>query len=470
MKCWRPVIGILACGMALAPLSPAAANVTATTIHAGPAGNPADISYAQRLASAKSMVGGDTIAKFFLSLATDPAKNFIMDQIGLETTSSKIRDLAAKLNEIQQQLTDFQVQITALIAQLGLTGEVNLANQAVEGLATFYRDHFATIGTDLVNLTEAQAKVPPDKHAVDVATDQYNSDKKTFIDTANTQALNARIGRVEKVFEPGAGATGLMRAVGESILSKNEYLTLADSEKERAVYVYYEENQALAAWLTCEWQIARGHAELVPAVVKEFTDAVDVQRNPNTRNGLPPLLPRFAMLDRGTNPGEILDSRNKLMFTDTRVGSAIWTPTGIGDLQVPNLVRAYNAISWEGFSDWGVPDQREVYGLFNKLAPPRNSERISDYLSTLNLNVSGIGPFIWTRDAAHRTIDFRSGGFADFAFFEGISTRDLSADERPRVCSDPICHFRDRAVLLALYDEARGHLFLVRNVGDTRYF
>jgi hypothetical protein len=468
MKCWRPVTGLLICGMTIAPLSPAAAQAVGRTANA----SPVNSAYAQQIARAQAMVGGDTIAKFFLSLAADPAKNFIMNQIGLETTSSKIKELSEKLTAIQHQLTEFQIQVTALIAQLGLTGEVNEANRAIEGLATFYRDHFATIGTDLLNLKEAQAKVPPDKTAVDVATAQYAHDKNTFVETATSQALNGRIDRVRKAFEPGSGATGLMRAVGESLLAKNQYLTPTDSRNERAVYDYYEENQALAAWLTCEWQIARGHAELVPAVVKEFTDAVEVQRNPETRNGLPPLLPLGTMLDRGTVPGEILNSRDKLMFSDSRVNYATWSPGGGAAADVPVILTAYNDLTWQGFSNWGVPNQAEVYGLFNGLGPVRNSERISDYLSSINLNISGVGAFIWTRDFALRTIRFRAAGegFGDFRFYEGISTRDLNADERPRVCDSRICDFPSRGNLLSAYYAARGQLFLVRNVGGTRYF
>jgi hypothetical protein len=468
MKCWRPVTGLLIFGMIVAPLSPAAAQAASRTTNA----YPAHSAYARQIARVQAMVGGDTIAKFFLSLATDPAKNFIMDQIGLSTTSSKIKELSQKLALIQQQLTELQIQVAVLITQLGLTGEVNEANRAIEGLATFYRDHFAPIGTDLLNLKEAQAEVPPDPAAVKVATDQYAHDKDTFVDTATSQGLNARIDRVRKAFEPGSGATGLMRAVGESLLAKNQYLTPKDSEKERAVYDYYEENQALAAWLTCEWQIARGHAEIVPAVVKEFTDAVEVQRDPKTRNGLPPLLPSGTMLDRGTVPGEILNSRDKLMFADSRINYATWSPGGGAASDVPVLLRGYNGFVWQGFSDWGVPDQREVYGLFNDLGRVRDSEHISDYLSSINLNISGIGKFIWTRDFALREIRFRAvgEGFGDFRFYEGISTSDLRADERPRVCDESTCYFSNRGTFLSAYYAARGQLFLVRNVGDTRYF
>ncbi len=54
--------------------------------------------------------------------------------------------------------------------------------------------------------------------------------------------------------------------------------------------------------------------------------------------------------------------------------------------------------------------------------------------------------------------------------YEGISTSDLRADERPRLCSDPICTLVDRAQLISSFNLAQGHVFLERNVGATRYF
>ena len=262
--------------------------------------------------------------RFFLNLAKDPAKNFVMNKLGIATTESQLHDLANKLDALQLQLTALEQRVTGLITQLGLTEAVREANHATDGLDTFYRDYFAVIGTDLYKLKQAQDRVPPDPAAVKKEMDQYESDVRTFISTANSRGLNERITTIKHVFEPGSGATGLMRAVGESLLQKHQYLTPADSDEERSIYVYYEENQALAAWMTCEWQIARGHPELVPSVVREFEQAVEVQRNPDTRNGLPPLLPRWVMLDRGTNPATILDSRNKMMYFGTHVLNAIW--------------------------------------------------------------------------------------------------------------------------------------------------
>src|ERR1700722_18441180 len=84
MKCWRPVTGLLICGITIAPLSPAVAQAVGRTTNA----YPVNSAYEQQIARVRAMVGGDTIAKFFLSLAADPAKSFIMNQIGLETTSS----------------------------------------------------------------------------------------------------------------------------------------------------------------------------------------------------------------------------------------------------------------------------------------------------------------------------------------------------------------------------------------------
>ncbi len=474
MTSWRLATRILASGLALALLAPGSAQMASAAVASGSAAPGPHVSYAQRLASAKVMVNGDSIASFFLSLASDPAKNFIMDQIGLPTTASKLRDLSDKINAIQQQLAAFQIQVTALIAQLSLDARVDKANAAIAGLDTFYRDHFVVLSTDLVQLKLARDKVPPDPTAVAAALAQYDTDKATFISTANSQALNSRIKLVNTAFEPGSGATGLTRAVGESLLSKYQYLDLAASKAEHAIYVYYEEYQALAAWLTCEWEIARGHTELVPAVVNEFTKAVDQQRDSSSENGLPPLMPEFTVLDRGSNPAQILDSRNKLMFTNTGVQNAIWTPAGGSTelMQVPRIAQIYNTdLVFDGFRDWEVPNQAQVYGLFDQLGPARDRTSISDYLSRIGLGSGGVGPFIWTRDAAHRTVRFRRGGSDEkVTIYEGISTSDLRADERPRLCSDPICTLVDRAQLISSFNLAQGHVFLERNVGATRYF
>lgn len=102
--------------------------------------------------------------------------------------------------------------------------------------------------------------------------------------------------------------------------------------------------------MTCEWEIARGHSELVPVVVSEFNVAVAAQRNPDPANGLPPLLPQYTVLDRGSDVAKATDSKHKLLFTSTRVNDAAGTPPGHGTgVQVPNVVAQYNTDRWQGF-------------------------------------------------------------------------------------------------------------------------
>jgi hypothetical protein len=479
MRIWRSGSGSLACAVIIAAASCGLAQAS-TAAPARPA--MAADSARQSLASARAMVDGDSIASFFLNLAKDPVKNFVMDKLGIATTESQLHDLANKLDALQLQLTALEQRVTGLITQLGLTEAVREANHATDGLDTFYRDYFAVIGTDLYKLKQAQDRVPPDPAAVKKEMDQYESDVRTFISTANSRGLNERITTIKHVFEPGSGATGLMRAVGESLLQKHQYLTPADSDEERSIYVYYEENQALAAWMTCEWQIARGHPELVPSVVREFEQAVAVQRNPDTRNGLPPLLPRWVMLDRGTNPATILDSRNKMMYFGTHVLDAIWLSgrpefTSDDPVQVPKTVADFNAAGIEGFRNWTVPSQAEVNALFNELGPRRDSETIQIYLQKLNLAANGTGPFIWTRDVAHRWAAIGPGPYPlhyEFDSYEGISTRNLSPDEHPRLCDqgdirNP-CRFFTKQEIIERYNAARGMLILIRNSGDIRYF
>jgi hypothetical protein len=354
MKFWRSVAGSLACGVVIAGASSGLAEAS-TAAPAQPAATAREFGsqYQQDLTRTLAMVNGDSIASFFLNLAKDPAKNFVMEKLGFETTSSQLRDLATKLNALHAQLDEFEKRVTGLIVDLQLTAAVTEANHAADGLGTFYLQYFSVLGTDLVNLKVAQDKGDPQEIAT--ALKQYNTDKDVFVSTAANRGLDARILQLRHAFDPGSGATGLMKAVGTSLLQRHEYLTPADSDTERAIYVYYEENQALAAWMTCEMDIARNHLELVQQVVTEFEAAVAAQRNPDTPNGLPPVLPKWTMLDRGTNSATMLDSRNKPMYTDTRVNQAVWAPdepafASADPAQVPRVLAEYNRIAWEGLT------------------------------------------------------------------------------------------------------------------------
>jgi hypothetical protein len=481
MKYWRSVAGSLVCGVVFAGASSGLAQAN-TAAPARPAATAREFGYQyqQNLARTLSMVNGDSIASFFLNLAKDPAKNFVMEKLGFETTSSQLRDLAAKLNALHDQLDAFEKRVTGLIVDLQLTAAVTEANHAADGLGTFYLQYFSVLGTDLVNLKVAQDKGDPQEIAT--ALKQYNTDKEVFVSTAANRGLDARILQLRHAFDPGSGATGLMKAVGTSLLQRHQYLTPADSDTERAIYVYYEENQALAAWMTCEMDIARNHLELVAAVVKEFEEAVAAQRNPDTPNGLPPVLPKWTMLDRGTNPATMLDSRNKSMYTDTRVNQAVWAPdqapfTSADPAQVPRVLAEYNRIGWEGFSNWALPTQAEAYALFSELGPQRDAGTIQEYLQRLNLNISG-ADFIWTRDAAQRWVAVYDTGRAltyRLNVYEGISLRNLGADEHPRLCGNDgtyenPCRFSAASEVVARYNAAKGGVYLIRNSGSIRYF
>jgi hypothetical protein len=481
MQYWRSIAGSLACGVVITAASSglAEANTAAPAQAAGTA-RPSGSQYQQNLDRTLSMVNGDSIASFFLNLAKDPVKNFVMEKLGFETTSSQLKDLANKLNALHDQLNEFEKRVTGLIVDLQLTAAVTTANTAADGLGTFYLQYFSVLGTDLVNLKAAQDKGNAEEIAA--ALKQYNTDKDQFVSTAANRGLDARIGQIRHAFDPGSGATGLMKAVGTSLLQRHQYLTPADSDTERSIYVYYEENQALAAWMTCELDIARNHVELVHNVVTEFEQAVAAQRNPDTPNGLPPLLPQHVMLDRGTNQATYLDSRNKMMYTDTRVNQAVWAPdeaafTSADPAQVPRVLAEYNRIAWEGFSNWAVPSQAEVYALFNELGPRREPTTIDVYLQRLNLNISG-ADFLWTRDAAQRWVtvyDTGRGLTYRLNVYEGISLRNLSADEHPRLCGndgtfrDP-CRFSAASEVVARYNAAKGGVYLIRNSGNIRYF
>ena len=190
MYYWRSIAGSLACGVVIAAASSGLAEAsTAAPAQAAVTERPFGSQYQQNLDRTLSMVNGDSIASFFLNLAKDPVKNFVMEKLGFETTSSQLKDLASKLNALHDQLNEFEKRVTGLIVDLQLTAAVTTANTAAEGLGTFYLQYFSVLGTDLVNLKAAQDKGNAEEIAA--ALKQYNTDKDQFVSTAANRGLDA---------------------------------------------------------------------------------------------------------------------------------------------------------------------------------------------------------------------------------------------------------------------------------------
>src|SRR5438309_1638265 len=114
--------------MALALLTACGGSGSAT--HSAPAANSAP-------ARAPGEVEVDQIADFLAGLAKDPAKNFIMEQIGLPTTSSQLKALSNKIDALSNQLAQTETRLSTQIAELSLQGRVDYLQDQATNLRSF---------------------------------------------------------------------------------------------------------------------------------------------------------------------------------------------------------------------------------------------------------------------------------------------------------------------------------------------
>ena len=273
----------------------------------------------------------DSIAQEFIDLAKDPVKNFVLDQLGFGTPS-ELDVLKARIDALDAHLTKIGEQLNAAIAGLNFDEAIRAANTKIEALEATFDQYIKALINDVIDVKKAQAA--GDKTAEATAMAKYDTDKKAFVNLDGASTFGSRAKALHLLFQPGSGATGLIAAFGDKLLANQRYLTREDSLRQDAVYNQYEEYQALASWLTCEWDLARDHPELCQEVVTKFIKDTTDQRDPKLAGSLPPDLPAGVVLDRGPYDAKHITSLNKPLLTSaaTSTGSvrrAFWQRTPI---------------------------------------------------------------------------------------------------------------------------------------------
>jgi hypothetical protein len=409
----------------------------------------------------------DSIAEYFLDLAKDEAKNFVLDKLGIGTKLSELEQLKKRLDQVDEHLNQIGAQLNAAIVGLNFDEAIRSANTKIESLESVFRHNLKPILTDVIAVNKArEAK---DKAAEETALQKYNTDRKKFADLDGANTFASRANALHLLFQPGSTATGLVTAFGNKLLATRRYLTVADSKLQDAVYTKYEEYQALAEWITSEWDIANGHPDLVAENVKEFKDYTSAQRDPKLAGSLPPDLPVGVVLDRGPYQAKDITSLNKSLLTSpVPIRSAFWQQTPIRDPNwVPNVVRAANAAKLRGFSDWDAAGLNQVESLIAEREPGKS---IVDHLKALGLDVTGAPGAIWTRDTGTNNVEFRfSGQHESYVVHDAISLANGSRGELPDRLQQtgPYWYFSEIDFTVRVN---QGQVLLHRSTGDTRYF
>jgi len=422
----------------------------------------------------------DFLAEFVFGLFADPVHNFIMDQVGLsENTAAQLQELSNKIDALSAQLQDTESRLSSQINQLGLSNRLDYLQDKRTSLDALY-GRFKDVVPVAVELKETQQKDPSNQTKINDLMDELKSRKQKFVAKADEIGVEELSKNFHDRLQPQSGP-GVLRQYGTFIMDKHRILTNADSQAVDNMYTLLEEEQALATWMSIEAELAQypytnpRTKAFVDNAIANFSHWRADQRDPKAENGLLPDIPPVVAIDRGPDTNVTLYStRNKDMFTYVGGGSVTairyapdkyaYAPWGealnsqvwpkpsppLWRSTVPPTVQAAarqvnNTKFGEAtFTNWTVPSDAQLGGLFSGLPSAKTNASISAYITSIFGKVM-VPPnsWIWTNDGI------------DLAFFpdqetvkkvfshKGRSTDDYSIALHPPIVgysAQGICH------------------------------
>jgi hypothetical protein len=252
-------------------------------------------------------------------------------------------------------------------------------------------------------------------------------------------------------------------------MTKRRILNQSDSQRLGQMYVFLEEYQALATWMTVERAIAVGGAskDTIKPTLDAFFNWQKEQRDPNKPNGLLPVIPTGVAIDRGEDgPAQSYSTAGKPMFT--YVGGmyayAPWSDQAWRapvPRTVPSAVQGANSSKLRGFTGWTVPSQDQVYGLFTGIEGA-DAAKVAARINTIFGNIAIPRPWIWTSNTTGQHYCYEKSNKKIHCEYRdarrGVSTDDLGNDPHPR--------YNGFVNLDQQYRGAQGGLFIVRKTGE----
>ena len=417
----------------------------------------------------------DSIANYLQELAKDKAKNFIIEQLGRKQPSDLDRVLA-EIKALSAQLQATEARLSAQIAELEFARRFDDLTDLSTDVDHMYRDYFLPLVTAGIQLRAAQERQPPDQAAIQAAMAQYSQRKQRFENFADAIKLTTITDKIHNRVQPRTGK-GILREYGTVIMIKRRIVNFTDSENVALMYTYLEEHQALATWMSIEAALSSAgdydHAKTeIANFLQDFDSAKTHQRDPGETNGLLPAIPPGVVIDRGPDAhAPDYTTKASPMFTylgGVRAyapwGEQAWNPPVPPTVQV--AVANANRSRLRGFAGWGVPSGAQVDGVFSGLPEKKTEASIAKYIYDIfaNPNIPIPRPWIWiSNTSAQRYCSETSTHKVrcrDVDAHAGKSTDDFSSNVHPR--------FNGFVNLGALFNEARGGLFLVRNT-DQQY-
>ena len=420
--------------------------------------------------------GADTVAKFVFDLAKEPLRNYIMDQLGLPTTSSQLKELGRKIDALRAQVAAAEVRISAQVQELKAQTRLDFLADVAVDLTSLQRDYFLPLVDAVTKVKEVEEKKPVDQEARAKAILNYDEHKNSFKRRATIIGVEGLVEKIHNRLQPRDGE-GVLRDYGRLIMVAHRELTPADSQRVIGLYEFLEDVQALAAWMTAEkfLAISGSSTDLIKPSMDRFLAFTASQRDGGLPNGLHAPIPNGVVIDRGPDANAATyTTANKPMFASAGTGY-FFVGEG-GTSQCPYLagptcdknnvaVVIKRAIDerLKGFQEWRVPNGEQIAGLFAAL-PSRNNPEILNYLRGLFADPTlDPGPFLWITDT-----EGYCGGRA--RLYKGVSMSTLEQQAHPANLNIPCLDARlPEKLFQAQTQDSGGGLLVVRPTGQAQY-
>jgi hypothetical protein len=410
--------------------------------------------------------GAGTVADFLFSLAKEPLKNFVMDQIGLPTSGEAIKRLEGKVDALRKLVEANQVRITAQVAEFQAQTRLDYLKDLEIELLDFYTEKYIPLVASAAKVKEAEGREPYDATAVSTALESFNKQKwGVFLANAATIKLTTLAQKIHARLQPDTGE-GILRQYGRIVMIAHRELTTPDSQRVIGMYERFEELQALATWMSIETYLATGGAsvDLIGPKLQTLSGWIASQRDGFAPNGLHAPIPDGVVIDRGPDAdANTYTTVGKSMFANAGTGFR-WIPTYPPPFDpnppsnVPGIVKGLNDQKFRGFQEWAPASADQFYGLF-ALLPARNRDAILAYLRGLfGEPALDPGSFIWLSD------------FTDLVEVVpnhwGVSMDTLDHQPLPYVGAR---YNKDIERAKLQFEKVRGGLLVARPTGDAQY-
>jgi hypothetical protein len=412
--------------------------------------------------------GGDTAAKFLFDLAKDPLKNFVMDQIGLTTTSSQLKRIEAKIDALSQQLNEAEKRLSRQTAELAFQVRYDNLRVYTNSVKSLVGDKFVPVAATVTKVKEISEHKPIDYIALASAVADYNTHRLDFLQAVNTSTVLTKTNDIHDLLQPDLG-DGFLFQYGQLIMAAHRELTTADSQRVIDFYEFAEEYQAFATWMAVEGFLALGGTSLprIQPTLDHFFEISRRQRDGGVKNGLHAPIPTGVVIDRGPDPVDIkaYTTANKTMFAYAGTGYT-WIPVSPffqidTRINVPNIAWRAQTDKLRGFGEWTVPSGGQVDGLFAGLTAGSRSAALTYLQGLFGDQKLDPGSFVWSSDLSPRASAWGE-------VHEAVSLESLAHSPQPQSLP-PMDDPRDPPVAREIFNTTKGGLFVSRPTGQAQY-